>query len=390
MLDHVLQDRLGELKRRGLYRYLRLISGRQTTVVTMEGKEVVLLSSNNYLDLANHPEVKRAAAEALESYGCGAGASRLISGTMELHARLEAKLAEFEGTEAALVFGSGYHANTGVIPALMGPGDIIFSDELNHASIIDGCRLARADTQVFRHRDTGHLEELLASAPTPGQRLIVTDSVFSMDGDVARLPEIAALARRYRAWVMVDEAHATGVFGPNGAGVVEETGLQGRIEIQMGTLGKALGSFGAYVAGSRVLIDWLINRARSFIYSTALPPPLLAAALAALHIVKNEPERRRRLWNNAAFLRRGLSGLGYRLGESESPILPVLIGDEEKTMALCAALLKHGVFAHGIRPPTVPEGTARLRVTPTATHTDEELERALRAFAEAGKEVGVL
>jgi len=390
VLDHVLQDRLGELKRRGLYRYLRLISGRQTTVVTMEGKEVVLLSSNNYLDLANHPEVKRAAAEALESYGCGAGASRLISGTMELHARLEAKLAEFEGTEAALVFGSGYHANTGVIPALMGPGDIIFSDELNHASIIDGCRLARADTQVFRHRDTGHLEELLASAPTPGQRLIVTDSVFSMDGDVARLPEIAALARRYRAWVMVDEAHATGVFGPNGAGVVEETGLQGRIEIQMGTLGKALGSFGAYVAGSRVLIDWLINRARSFIYSTALPPPLLAAALAALHIVKNEPERRRRLWNNAAFLRQGLSGLGYRLGESESPILPVLIGDEEKTMALCAALLKHGVFAHGIRPPTVPEGTARLRVTPTATHTDEELERALRAFAEAGKEVGVL
>ena len=390
MLDHVLQDRLGELKRRGLYRYLRLISGRQTTVVTMEGKEVVLLSSNNYLDLANHPEVKRAAAEALESYGCGAGASRLISGTMELHARLEAKLAEFEGTEAALVFGSGYHANTGVIPALMGPGDIIFSDELNHASIIDGCRLARADTQVFRHRDTGHLEELLASAPTPGQRLIVTDSVFSMDGDVARLPEIAALARRYRAWVMVDEAHATGVFGPNGAGVVEETGLQGRIEIQMGTLGKALGSFGAYVAGSRVLIEWLINRARSFIYSTALPPPLLAAALAALHIVKNEPERRRRLWNNAAFLRQGLSGLGYRLGESESPILPVLIGDEEKTMALCAALLKHGVFAHGIRPPTVPEGTARLRVTPTATHTDEELERALRAFAEAGKEVGVL
>jgi len=390
VLDHVLQDRLGELKRRGLYRYLRLISGRQTTVVTMEGKEVVLLSSNNYLDLANHPEVKRAAAEALESYGCGAGASRLISGTMELHTRLEAKLAEFEGTEAALVFGSGYHANTGVIPALMGPGDTIFSDELNHASIIDGCRLARADTQVFRHRDTGHLEELLASAPTPGQRLIVTDSVFSMDGDVARLPEIAALAGRYRAWVMVDEAHATGVFGPNGAGVVEETGLQGRIEIQMGTLGKALGSFGAYVAGSRVLIEWLINRARSFIYSTALPPPVLAAALAALHIVKTEPERRRRLWNNAAFLRQGLSGLGYRLVETESPILPVLIGDEEKTMALCAALLKHGVFAYGIRPPTVPEGTARLRVTPTATHTDEELERALRAFAEAGKEVGVL
>ena len=390
MLDHVLQDKLAELKRRGLYRYLRLISGQQTTVVTLEGREVVLLSSNNYLDLANHPEVKRAAAEALESYGCGAGASRLISGTMDLHAQLETKLAEFKGTEAALVLGSGYHANTGVIPALMGPGDVVLSDELNHASIIDGCRLSRTETQIFRHRDMGHLEELLACAPPTGQRLIVTDSVFSMDGDIAPLREIVALARRYRAWVMVDEAHATGVFGPSGAGVAEEMGLQGHIEIQMGTLGKALGSFGAYVAGSRVLIEWIINRARSFIYSTALPPPVLAGALAALYIVKSEPERRRRLWNNAAFLRQGLSELGYRLGETASPILPVLIGDEEVTMALCAALLQRGVFAHGIRPPTVPERTARLRVTPMATHTHEELERALGAFAKAGKEVGVL
>ncbi len=390
MLDHVFQDRLDELKRRGLYRSLRVISGRQQAVVTMEGKEVVLLSSNNYLDLANHPEVKRAAVEALEAYGCGAGASRLISGTMELHAELETKLAEFKGTEAALVFGSGYHANTGVIPALMGAGDAILSDELNHASIIDGCRLSQADTRVFHHRDMEHLEELLTSIPATGQRLIVTDSVFSMDGDVAPLREIAALARKHRAWVMVDEAHATGVFGPNGAGVVEEMGLRGDIEIQMGTLGKALGSFGAYVAGSRVLIEWLINRARSFIYSTALPPPMLASALAALHIVKNEPERRRRLWNNAAFLRQGLSRLGYRLGDTQSPILPVLIGDEETTMALTAALLKRGVFAHGIRPPTVPEGTARLRVSPTSAHTEAELDRALQAFAEAGHEVGVL
>lgn len=390
MLDHVFQDRLDDLKRRGLYRSLRVISGRQQPLVTLEGKEVVLLSSNNYLDLANHPEVKRAALEALEAYGCGAGASRLISGTMELHAELEGKLAEFKGTDAALVFGSGYHANTGVIPALMGAGDTVLSDELNHASIIDGCRLSQADTRVFRHRDMGHLEELLGSAPATGQRLIVTDSVFSMDGDVAPLREIVALARKHRAWVMVDEAHATGVFGPNGAGVVEETGLRGNIEIQMGTLGKALGSFGAYVAGSRVLIEWLINRARSFIYSTALPPPVLGAALAALRIVKNEPERRRRLWNNATLLRQGLSRLGYRLGETQSPILPVLIGDEETTMALCTALLKRGVFAHGIRPPTVPEGTARLRVTPTAAHTEEELDRALQAFAEAGREVGVL
>jgi 8-amino-7-oxononanoate synthase len=390
VLDHAFQDRLDELKRRGLYRSLRLISGRQQAVVTMEGREVVLLSSNNYLDLANHPEVKRAAVEALQAYGCGAGASRLISGTMELHAQLETKLAEFKGTEAALVFGSGYHANTGVIPALMGAGDAILSDELNHASIIDGCRLSHADTRVFRHRDMGHLEELLASTPLNGQRLIVTDSVFSMDGDVAPLREIMTLARKHRAWVMVDEAHATGVFGPNGAGVVEEMGLGGDVEIQMGTLGKALGSFGAYIAGSRVLIEWLINRARSFIYSTALPPPVLAAALAALHIVKNEPERRRRLWNNAVFLGQGLSRLGYRLGETQSPILPVLIGDEGTTMALTAALLKRGVFAHGIRPPTVPEGTARLRVTPTAAHTEDELERALQAFAEAGREVGAL
>lgn len=390
MLDHMLQDRLDELKRRGLYRSLRLIAGSQDATVTVNGKEVILLSSNNYLDLANHPAVKRAAAGALERYGCGTGASRLISGTMGLHAELERALADFKGTEAALVFNSGYHANTGAIPALVGPGDAVFSDELNHASIIDGCRLSRAEVGVFRHRDVADLERLLASAPPGGQRLIVTDSVFSMDGDVAPLKEIVALAQRYRAWVMVDEAHALGVFGPTGAGVVEEMGLQGEVEVQMGTLGKALGSAGAYVAGSRVLIEWLINRARSFIYSTALPPAVLAAALAALEIVKHEPERRRRLWANAAFLRDGLSRLGYRLGATASPILPVLIGPEAETMALCDALLARGVFAHGIRPPTVPEGTARLRVSPMATHTDEQLERVLQAFAEVGREVGIL
>lgn len=390
MLDQVLRNRLEELKERGLHRHLCLISGAQKPAVTLDGKEVVLLSSNNYLDLANDPELKRAAAEALERYGCGAGASRLISGSMELHTELEERLAKFKGTEAALVFSSGYHANIGVISALMGAGDIIFSDELNHASIIDGCRLSRAKVRIFRHKDMGHLEELLASALPTGQRLIVTDSVFSMGGDAAPLREIVTLARRYRAWVMVDEAHATGVFGPSGAGVVEEMGLKGQIEVQMGTLGKALGSFGAYVAGSRVLIEWLINRARSFIYTTALPPPVLAAALAALDVVRNEPERRRRLWQNAAFFKQGLIRLGYRLGETQSPILPVLIGDADKTMALCAALLKRWVFAQGIRPPTVPEGTARLRVTPMATHTQEQLGRALVAFAEAGEEAGVL
>ncbi len=390
VLDRVLEERLTDLKRRGLHRSLRLLSGAPKAVVTVEGREVIHLSSNNYLDLASHPSVTRAAIEALESHGCGAGASRLISGTLELHAELEKDLAEFKGAEAALVFGSGYHANLGCISALVGPGDTIFSDELNHASIIDGCRLSRAQVQVFRHKDPESLEKLLVCQSPTGQRLIVTDSVFSMDGDVAPLKEIVALARRHRAWVMVDEAHATGVFGPNGAGVVEAMALQGQVEIQMGTLGKALGGFGAYVAGSRVLVEWLINRARSFIFSTALPPPVLAAARAALAIVKSEPERRKQLWENANFLRQGLLGLGYRLGDTASPILPVLIGGEEKTMALGAALLRHGVLAHGIRPPTVPEGTARLRVTPMATHTAEELRRAIRAFADAGREVGVL
>lgn len=353
-------------------------------------REVLNLSSNDYLGLASHPTVTGAATNTLERYGCGASASRLISGTLDLHAELETELAAFKRTEAALVFGSGYHANLGVIPAVVGPADTVFSDELNHASIIDGCRLSRARVRVYRHLDMGHLGELLSATPPAGQRLIVTDSVFSMDGDVAPLGDIVTLAHRYRAWMMVDEAHATGVFGPSGAGVVEERGLEGQIEIQMGTLSKALGSFGAYVAGSRVLVEWLINRARSFIFSTALPPSMLAAARAALAIVKDEPERRQRLWNNAERLIEGLSRLGYRVGDTASPIVPVLIGDEDRTMALSAALLERGVFAQGIRPPTVPPGTARLRVTPMATHTDADLERALLAFAEAGKEVGVI
>ncbi len=378
-LDQALERGLEDLRRRGLYRRLRVV-----------GSAVLNLSSNDYLGLASHPTVTGAATKALERYGCGASASRLISGTLNLHAELETELAAFKRAEAALVFGSGYHANLGVIPAVVGPADTVFSDELNHASIIDGCRLSRASVRVYHHRDTGHLEELLSATPSAGQRLIVTDSVFSMDGDVAPLGDIVTLARRYRAWVMVDEAHATGVFGPSGAGVVEERGLEGQIEIQMGTLSKALGSFGAYVAGSRVLVEWLVNLARSFIFSTALPPSMLAAARAAIAIVKDEPERRQRLWNNAERLIEGLSRLGYRVGDTASPIVPVLIGDEDRTMALSAALLERGVFAQGIRPPTVPPGTARLRVTPMATHTDADLERALLAFAEAGKEVGVI
>lgn len=390
MLNLVLAARLAELEQSGLYRRPRVITGAQEATVFLDKREVLLFSSNNYLGLANHPALKRAARDAIERYGCGSGASRLISGSMDLHRELEQRLATFKQTEAALVFPSGYHANIGAISAIMGPDDTILSDALNHASIIDGCRLSRASIQVFRHRDMAHLEQLLASSPQSGRRLIVTDSVFSMDGDVAPLADIVTLARRYQAWVMVDEAHATGVFGSHGGGVVEDLGLTHEVDIQMGTLGKALGGSGAYIAGSRELIEWLINRARSFIYTTGIPPAVAASALAALELVEQEPERRQQLWDNAAAFRSGLEELGYTLGSTRSPILPVIIGDANRTMELATALLERGIFAQGIRPPTVPEGTARLRVTPMATHTPAQLEQALTAFAEAGRELGFL
>ncbi len=390
MLTDVLADRLAELEQRGLYRRLRLVEGAQAGRVRLDGREVLMLSSNNYLGLANHPTLTQAAQAALERCGCGAGASRLISGSMELHHELEARLARLKHTQAALVFPTGYQANVGTLSALMGPDDTILSDALNHASIIDGCRLSRASTLVFRHNDVEHVAELLVSCSGAGQRLIVTDSVFSMDGDIAPLAELSRLARRYDAWLMVDEAHATGVFGPHGGGVVEELGLSAAIEIQMGTLGKALGGFGAYVAGSRQLIDWLVNRARSFVYTTALPPSVAATAIAALDIVAQEPQRRRQLWDNTAFLAEQLTGLGYSLGHTRSQILPLIIGDAGQTMALAAALLERGIFAQGIRPPTVPAGTSRIRVTPMATHTRQDMQDAVEAFAAAGREVGVL
>lgn len=390
MLTDVLADRLADLEQRGLYRRLRLVEGAQAGRVRLDGREVLMLSSNNYLGLANHPTLTRAAQAALERCGCGAGASRLISGSMELHHELEARLARLKNTQAALVFPTGYQANVGTLSALMGPGDTILSDALNHASIIDGCRLSRASTLVFRHNDVEHAAELLASCSGAGQRLIVTDSVFSMDGDIAPLAELSRLARRHDAWLMVDEAHATGVFGPHGGGVVEELGLSAAVEIQVGTLGKALGGFGAYVAGSRQLIDWLVNRARSFVYTTALPPSVAATAIAALDIVAQEPQRRRQLWDNTAFLAEQLTGLGYSLGHTRSQILPLIIGDAGQTMALAAALLERGIFAQGIRPPTVPAGTSRIRVTPMATHTRQDMQDAVEAFAAAGREVGVL
>ncbi len=390
MLKDVLTARLARVRENGLYRALRPIDGAQDAVVSLNGHDVLLFSSNNYLGLANHPALKRAATEAIERFGCGSGASRLISGSMAVHHELEARLAALKKTEAALVFPTGYHANVGVLSALMGPGDTILSDGLNHASIIDGCRLSRAEVRVYPHGDPHALDALLAACPPSGRRLIVTDTVFSMDGDLAPLAELVELAQRYDAWLMVDEAHATGVFGPHGGGLVEQAGLVDRVDIHMGTLGKALGGIGAYVAGSRELIDWLVNRARSFIYTTGMPPAAAASALAALDLVEREPERRQRLWDNTRFLSDGLRGLGYRIGDSRSQILPVIIGDARQTMALAEATLRRGVFAHGIRPPTVPEGTSRIRVTPMATHTRTQLERTLDAFEAAGKEVGVL
>jgi glycine C-acetyltransferase len=377
-----IQNELEELKRQGLYRKLRRVEGEQGPTLMLDGRKVLNFSSNNYLGLANHPALKKAAKEAIDRYGCGAVASRLISGNMTLHEELEEKLAKLKGTEAALVFNSGFQANVGIIPALAGEGDAIFSDELNHASIIDGCRLARAKTAVYPHCDPAALENALKNSQANGRKLIVTETLFSMDGDEAPLAEIVELSERYGALVMVDEAHATGVAGPNGAGIAAKLGLSDRIPIQMGTLGKALGGFGAYVAGSRALRELLINRCRSFIFTTALPPAVLAAAIAAIDLLYQEPQRRLTLWHNIRALREGLRNLGFSLGSGESQIVPLVIGDAEKCMAFSERLLQKGVFAQGIRPPTVPEGTSRLRITLMATHTHEHLHRGLKAFEE--------
>lgn len=379
MIDRI-HDELEQIRAAGLWRSLRRIEGAVDTWVTVDGTRALLLCSNNYLGLANHPALAEAAARAAREYGVGAGASRLVSGSLPLHAELEARLAAFKGTEAALLFPTGYHANIGAITALVGRGDAIFSDALNHASIIDGCRLAGAAVHVYPHRDTVALARALASTDAR-RRLIVTDSIFSMDGDHAPLREICALAETHDAMVMVDEAHATGVFGATGAGLVEALGLHGRVTVQMGTLGKALGCAGAFVAARRDVVDVLVNRARSFIYTTALAPPLVAAAAAALDVVAREPERRTRLLRRSADLRARLTALGLRVPSGEGPIVPVIVGDSEEAMRWSRTLLEHGVFVQAIRPPTVPRGTARLRVTVMATHDDADLAHAAKAFA---------
>ncbi len=386
-LDRDLADELERIDRAGLRRRLTPIDSGSDAEVAIDGERYVLLSSNNYLGLAGHPVVKEAARRAIDRYGTGTGSSRLIAGHADLHAALEAQLAAFKRTDAALVFPSGYQANVGAITTLVGPGDHVFSDELNHASIIDGCRLSRATTHVYAHCKMQSLAAALAGTPREGRRLIVTDSVFSMDGDRAPLAELIEVAEQYHSVLMVDEAHATGVLGPRGAGLADELGVGDRIPVQMGTLGKALGSAGAYVAGSRPLVELLVNRARSFIFTTGLAPASVAAAGAALDVVAAEPERRRALADNAAHLRDGLRALGFDVG-GDTHIVPVVLGDNERTVAFSAALRRRGVLVHPIRPPTVPPGTARLRVTPMATHTRAHLDRALAAFAAAARDTG--
>ena len=380
---------LEEIKEQNLYRRLRTIQGAQSATVHLEGKKVVLLSSNDYLGLAAHTLLQKAAIQTLERYGCGAGASRSISGTMEPHRALEERIAEFKGCEAALLFSSGYMANLGLLTTLVEEGDLIVSDEFNHASIVDGCRLSRAEVWIYHHRDIKHLEDLLKKS-SHRRRLIVTDGVFSMEGDIVPLPAIREVADQYGAMVMVDDAHATGVLGQGGRGTAEHFDMMGKVEIQMGTLGKALGGFGAYVTGSRDLIDYLINRCRTFLYTTAPPPAIAAMALAALDIVAREPQRRKNLWENTSYFKKGLERLGFDTGMSETPICPVLIGNNSLTMEADHRLMARGVFLQGIRPPTVPPQSSRLRATIMATHTKKDLDYALESLREVGKELNLI
>jgi glycine C-acetyltransferase/8-amino-7-oxononanoate synthase len=373
---------LEDLRDRGLYRKLRLISGPQGARVLLDGRPVLLLCSNNYLGLADHPRVREAAADAAMRWGAGAGASRLVSGNMTVHRRLEEQLVEFKGAEACVLFGSGYLANSGVISALAREGDVVFSDALNHASIVDGCRLARADTFVYDHCDPDHLEWGLRHADGRGS-LIVTDGVFSMDGDIAPLEEIVELAQRYDTRVMVDEAHATGCLGPGGRGAVADAGLEDEVDLVVGTLGKALGSYGAYVCCQHTMAEYLVNRARTLIFSTALPPPAVAAAMASLEILREQPDRVDKLHRNSRALREALAAQGVEAGQSETQIVPLVVGDAGEAMAACERALASGVFAQAIRPPTVPEGTSRLRLAVMASHTRSELRHAAEVLASA-------
>jgi 8-amino-7-oxononanoate synthase len=370
------------IEQAGLRRHLRTVMSAPTGTINLDGQDVVLLGSNNYLGLSTHPQVIAAAIKATQSFGTGASGSRLISGNSELYTILETNLARTKGTEAALVFSSGYTANTSIIPVLAGEDDLILSDALNHASIIDGCRLSRATKKVYRHCDVEHLKTLLSASSAFRRRLIVTDGVFSMDGDIAPLPDICELAAQHDAMVLVDDAHGFGVLGKNGSGTISHFGLEGEEIIQMGTLSKAVGALGGYIAGNRVLIELLINRARGFIFTTGLPPATLAAANAALDIMCSSPELRQCLFSHAKHLKTALVDLGYTLLPSETQILPVVFGSPQRATSAAEALLTAGIFAPAIRPPAVPAGTSRLRLTVMATHTEAEIEQVITGFAE--------
>jgi glycine C-acetyltransferase len=385
-----LADELAELRAKGLFRPLRVLESAQGPEAVVDGKRVINLSSNNYLGLNTHPRLKEATIKATEQWGAGSGAVRTIAGTMALHQELERRLAEFKHTEASLVFQSGFTANVGLLQVLVGDGDVIISDELNHASIIDGIRLSRAERSIFKHRDMDDLERHLAKHADKRVRLVVTDGVFSMDGDIAPLAQIVERAEAHRALVMVDDAHASGVLGANGRGSVNHFKLDGRVDLQMGTLSKAIGVLGGYVASAQVVRDFLIHRARPFLFSTSHPPGVAAACIAALDVLLAEPDRIERLWANTRRFKAGLTRIGFDTGASETPITPVIVGKGSDAMALSDRLFARGIFAQAIGYPTVPEGRARVRTIVTSAHSEAQLDTALEAFAEAGKQLHLL
>ena len=390
-----LNEQLGGLKEQNLYKVPPVLEGPAGGHAIIGGKEVINLSSNNYLDLANHPKMREAAIEAINKWGVGAGAVRAICGTLSIHDVLEERLAKFKHVDAVLVFQSGFTANSGTIPAVAQNGDVIISDELNHASIIDGVRLAgaaykKSDGWVYKHKDMNNLEEILKKASGFNKRMIITDGVFSMDGDIAPLPEIVALAEKYDAFVMIDDAHASGVLGENGAGSVSHFKLYGRVDIQLGTLSKALGVMGGYIAGSRALKEWLINRGRPYLFSTAHPPAVAAALIAAIDIMENDPEPMKRLWDNTRYWKKQLQDAGFDTMGSETPITPILMGDEATAQKAQRLLFEEGVMALAIVFPTVAKGKARVRTMPSAAHTRADLDRALEAFCKVGKELGLI
>jgi glycine C-acetyltransferase len=385
-----LSDELETLRQQGLYRKLRILEGEQLPHATFDHKSVVNLSSNNYLGLTTHPRLREAAIEAVRKYGAGSGSVRTIAGTLELHMELELRLAVFKNVEAVVVFQSGFTANAGTVSAILTKEDAIISDELNHASIIDGARLSRATIKVFPHKDVDAARTIMKELPAGQRKLLITDGVFSMDGDLGPLPDLCTVAEEFGAIMMVDDAHASGVFGRQGRGTVDHFNCHGRVDIQVGTLSKAIGALGGYVAGTRPFIEFLYHRARPFLFSTSHPPAVAAACLAALDVLETEPQWMEQLWDNTRFFKAGLQRLGFNTGRSESPITPVIVGEAAQAMEMSDKLFQRGVFAQGIGFPTVPRGQARLRTIVEATHSREDLQYALDMFATVGKELGVV